>query len=130
MRVGPRMESLEPRLLLDAGPAAEATDRIIDFAGMQWSVLNVDTPAAEGENWYSDSAESVWVDADGLHLKIRSDGGIWYAAELVTVQSTVYGVHRFYVTGRPDLMDANVALDLGLVRRHVARGEFRLHAQW
>jgi hypothetical protein len=52
--------------------------------------------------------ESVWVDGDGLHLRIRNVGGTWYCSEVTSVLPTRHGMHRFYVESRVDLLDRNV----------------------
>jgi len=114
MRTQPYLEMLEPRLLLDAGPPPADVLRTIEFAGMQWQVRSAE-PQVEGDNWYSDAADSVWVDADGLHLTLRRVDGTWYATEVTSMQRTLMGPHQFYIFGRPDLLDANVRLETALV---------------
>ncbi len=116
MRTEPLMEPLESRILLDGGPLVEGLDevRVLDFGGLRWFVRTDDSPASPGDNWYSDSTESVWLDADGLHLKIRYQDGTWYGAEVFTTQPTSTGAHRFYVDGRVDLLDPNITLALTL----------------
>ncbi|NLF32973.1 MAG: LEPR-XLL domain-containing protein [Planctomycetes bacterium] len=114
MRTQPQLEMLEPRLLLDGAPPAAEAPRFVDFAGMQWQVRSA-APQVQGDNWYSDADESVWVDEAGLHLKVRRVEGTWYAAEVVSTQTTMMGVHQFYVVGRPDLLDANVVFETALV---------------
>jgi len=107
-----RLETLEPRLLLGGGPLGDAPARTIEFAGRMWTVKASADPVGPGPNRFSDDPASVWVDADGLHLKIRYDSGTWYTAEVYTTTPTGYGTHRFYVDGRPDLLDKNVVLGL------------------
>ncbi len=110
-----RFETLEPRTLFDASPLGTPADaRLIDFAGVQWVVKDSDEPVGPGPNYFSDATESVWVDGDGLHLKLRQEDGAWYSAEVYTVLPTTYGMHRFYMGGRPDLLDPNVVLGLFL----------------
>ncbi|MFW6153895.1 MAG: LEPR-XLL domain-containing protein [Planctomycetota bacterium] len=114
MRTQPQMEMLEPRLLLDGAAAGADAPRTVDFAGMQWQVRS-DSPDIEGDNWYSDAADSVWVDDAGLHLTLRRVDGTWYASEVVSTQPTMMGPHQVYIVGRPDLLDANVMLETALV---------------
>jgi hypothetical protein len=84
--------------------------RVIHFAGRTWNVKN-GTNKGPGPNNWSDSQDSVWVDTQGcLHLKIRKVGSSWHCAEVWTTETTHYGLHRFYVMGRPDQMDSNVVL--------------------
>jgi len=81
--------------------------RTITFAGCEWIVGS--GYGGPGPNYWSDSEESVWLDNNGwLHLKIRYENGIWYCAGVNTVQPTRYGMHRFYIIGRIDLLDRNV----------------------
>lgn len=61
-----------------------------------------------GPNYWSDSPSSVWVGSGGLHLKIRKLGSTWYCAEVISVEPTTYGMHRFYIDGRVDQLDRNV----------------------
>lgn len=87
-----------------------ANARNISFAGREWIVKSGYT--GPGPNQWSDSADSVWVDASGLHLKLRNVGGQWYCAEVYTVAPTGYGIHRFHVNGRIDQLDQNIVLGL------------------
>lgn len=81
--------------------------RIISFAGRDWYVKS--GAWGPGPNHWSDSTSSVWVDANGnLHLKIRREGSTWYCAEVYTTTPTQYGMHRFYLASRVDLLDKNV----------------------
>jgi len=81
-------------------------NRTITFAGREWQVKS--GTGGPGPNNWSDSQSSVWVDSDGLHLKIRRVGSTWYCAEVRTVATTRHGMHRFYTVGRIDNIDRNV----------------------
>ncbi|KAA3665450.1 MAG: hypothetical protein DWQ04_00560 [Chloroflexi bacterium] len=88
--------------------AHENSPRTIQFAGLEWEVKS-GSGLGPGPNEWSDSEESVWVDSEGqLHLKIRQIEGVWHAAEASTTTCTKYGMHRFYLIGRVDLLDKNV----------------------
>lgn len=76
------------------------------FDGIEWEVKS--GSGGPGPNKWSNSPKSVWVDQDGLHLKIRRINGVWHCAEVRTKAKTLYGMHRFYVIGRIDSMDQNV----------------------
>ncbi len=81
--------------------------RIINFANRQWFVKS--GYGGPGPNYWSDSEQSAWVDANGwLHLKIRYNNGIWYCSEVYTTDFTQYGIHRFYIIARLDSLDKNV----------------------
>lgn len=81
-------------------------NRRITFAGVEWQVKS-GRGAPGGNNW-SDSARCVWVDLEGLHLKIRRIGSIWCGTEIRTVLPTRHGIHRIYTVGRIDNLDRNV----------------------
>ncbi|MBI5667762.1 MAG: glycoside hydrolase family 16 protein [Chloroflexi bacterium] len=97
---------------------ARPVPRFITFAGQRWMVK--DGWYDPGPNRWSDSPQSVWVDASGrLHLKIRkapdgSGGWLWYSAEVCAVNPTVYGTHRFFINA-PGLNE-NVVLGLFLYK--------------
>jgi hypothetical protein len=96
-----------PGLTATTSNTVALTPRIIQFAGRNWEVkVGFGGP---GPNNWSDTDQSVWVDADGrLHLRLREVGGVWYAAEVRTVLPTKYGMHRFYLIGPVDQLDRNV----------------------
>ncbi len=81
--------------------------RMIQFAGQNWNVKS-GCGIGPGPNCWSDDEESVWVDSEGLHLKIREIDGAWHAAEVYTLACTHYGIHRFYIDAPLDQMDKNV----------------------
>jgi hypothetical protein len=82
--------------------------RTITFAGLDWEVRS--ETGGPGPNNWSDSADSVWVDATGqLHLRIRSAGETtWYCSEIRSASTTRHGMHRFYTASRIDNLDKNV----------------------
>ena len=83
----------------------------LSFAGRTWRVKR--GRRGPGGNLWSDSADSVWVDARGrLHLALRRDEGEWACAEVSTELPTTHGIHRFFVTGRLDRLDPNVVFAL------------------
>lgn len=74
----------------------DQVNRTIEFAGLTWGVRY--GWGSPGPNEFSDSASSVWVDAQGrLHLKIRKEAGTWLAAEVFSTSRARYGPHTFYV---------------------------------
>ena len=94
--------------------AARADPRTLTFAGREWTVRSGE--GGPGPNNWSDSPESVWVDGEGLHLKVRKSDGVWHCAEVATVLPTRHGMHRFHLTGRTDLLDRNVVASPFLYR--------------
>ena len=79
----------------------------IQFAGQTWDVRS--GTGNPGNNNWSDSSESVWVDDSGyLHLKIRKSGDRWYCSEIVSQKSFGYGEYIFYVASNVEKYDQNV----------------------
>ncbi len=84
----------------------------LDFAGHEWRVKG---PGyyGPGPSHFSDSEESVWVDAqDRLHMTIRNRGGIWYSTEVVLSEALGYGDYIFTTYGDLDLLDPHDVLGL------------------
>lgn len=91
--------------------------RVIHFAGLDWYVRS--GQGNPDNNLWQDSSQSVWVDdLNRLHLKLRQINGKWYAAEVRSVQPTHYGIHRFYVANRIDLLDKNVVGGIFIYKGH------------
>jgi hypothetical protein len=85
--------------------------RAMKFANCDWMVRTAYDPVSPGYNYFSDSAENVWVDETGaLHLKIARRGGLWYCSEVIADRSLGYGRYAFTVTGPLNLLDPNVVL--------------------
>jgi hypothetical protein len=95
--------------LLTASGAAHA--RTIQFAGLSWTVKS--GYGGPGPNFWSDSTESVWVDAQGrLHLKIRQVEGVWCSAEVLAQQSFGYAQYTAKLSSNPELYDPNAVVGL------------------
>ncbi len=83
----------------------------IQFAGITWNVRN--GSGGPGPNIWSDSADNVWVDSEGLlHLKIRKVGNTWYCSEIIAQQSFGYGEYRFYVASNVENYDPEIVAGL------------------
>jgi hypothetical protein len=81
---------------------------LISFSGYQWGVR--DGEGGPGPNkWRQDN---IWVDNQGLHLKIRNNGGQWSCAEIYTIQPSGFGTYQFQVVGQIDKFDSNVVLGM------------------
>lgn len=89
-------------------------NRTIKWSGYTWNVKNSSTNKwGPGPNYFSGSTENVWVDSAGrLHLKITKRNNKWYCAEVYNPKTLGYGTYRFFVDGRPDLLDPNITLGL------------------
>jgi hypothetical protein len=109
------MRSLILAFLLSCGIAAAQSGygKTIYFSGRAWKVKIASPPTGPGPNYFSDSANNVWVDTSGrLHLKIAKSGPRWICAEVVSQESFGHGVYRFYLDSRVDQLDRNVVLGL------------------
>lgn len=93
-----------PLVALLLNPTADARD--IVFAGRVWHVKS--GYGGPGPNHWSDAPDSVWVDAAGLHLRLREVGGTWYGAEVYSAACTRPGTHRFYLDAALEDLDVNV----------------------
>lgn len=91
---------------------AATAQRFIEFAGFTWFVKS-GGPIGPGPNYWSDSPEDVFVDAQGrLHLKILQKDNVWTCSEIYSTRFTTFGEHRFLVDGYIDRMDKNMVLGL------------------
>ena len=86
----------------------KAPVRMLDFADFTWSVKRRDFPAGPGGNFFSDRAEDVWVDEEGLHMTVTMRDGDWYASEVILNSSLGYGTYIFQTRGRVDVHDPNL----------------------
>ncbi|MBZ0310169.1 MAG: DUF11 domain-containing protein [Anaerolineae bacterium] len=88
--------------------------RVVYFANQSWYVKAGTNMGPANNNW-SDSSESVWVDAQGrLHLKIRKIGDTWWCAEVFTMMTYGYGTYQFFVDSDLNAVDQNIVLGLFL----------------
>lgn len=85
-----------------------APDRIIDFSGYPWRVKQAEkVRVGPGPNYFSDSTANVWIDSEGLHLKLDFRDNKWFCAEVVLNQSLGYGEYTFQLSSRVDALDYN-----------------------
>lgn len=85
----------------------------ISFSGYDWLVKRSHARVGPGPNYFSDSNDNVWVDAnDHLHLAIIKEGEDWYCSEVIADFIGGYGTYIFTVKGRVDLLDENIVLGL------------------
>jgi hypothetical protein len=87
--------------------------RWLSFSGYTWWVKSSAGLAGPGPNYFSDSTNNVWVDAQGqLHLRITNRSNEWQCAEVVSARTFGYGHYRFDLNSPVDLLDPNVVLGL------------------
>lgn len=94
--------SLAFPLLLGSAP------RELTFGGETWQVKSSSVRIAPGPNYWSDSADSVWVDNEGMHLSIKRKSGRWQCTEVSTKQNTGYGTYTFVVDSSFSTYDPQV----------------------
>lgn len=101
--------------LQDETALKAAAASTISFSGYTWTVRTQTGTSGPGPNYWSNSSENVWVDADGhLHLKIRKDvaTGRWLCSEVISTQSFGYGSYVWEIEGAVDKLDRNIVLGL------------------
>ena len=87
--------------------------RTIEFSGYTWAVESSQGKVGPGPNYFSDSTDNVWVDAQGrLHLKLTKEADGWHCAEVVLTRSLGYGTYRFYLDSPVDDFDPNVVFGI------------------
>jgi len=91
-----------------ASTSLERYGSTIEFAGRTWAVKESPMAVGPGSNLFSSSSQNVWVDSQGLHLKITNQGGQWYSAEVVCLDRLGFGTYSFQTQGRIDTLDPNV----------------------
>jgi hypothetical protein len=93
--------------LFGAGISQSAT---LNFSGKTWNVKSGSNLGPGPNNW---SEQNVWVDSAGnLHLRISYSSGKWQCAEVWTEDLLGFGSYEWFVDGRIDQLDKNVALGL------------------
>lgn len=90
-------------------------DRTIQFAGYTWRCKDAASPLGPGPNWFSQSPNNAWVDAEGrLHLRITYDGSHWVCPEITLEEALGHGDYVFVTEGRVDQLDPNIVLGMFL----------------
>src|SRR6266446_10868441 len=102
-------------LFLPALPALAQYPRTFAWNGETWMVKKSTGKVGPGPNYFSDSANNVWVDVNNkLHLKISKSGNQWQCAEVIRMTSSGHGAYRFYIDSSQsthlDTLDKNVVL--------------------
>jgi hypothetical protein len=99
-----------------AGAMVERYDpdvRWISFSGYDWWVKTSPGLVGPGPNYFSDSTNNVWLDAQGrLHLRITDRSNQWQCAEVVTKRTFGYGSYRFELDSPVNNINPSVVLGL------------------
>jgi hypothetical protein len=97
----------------DAGVSRGVRPRTVRFSGYTWQLKSSAGPVGPGPNFFSDSAENVWLDGLGrLHLKLTHANGRWYGGEVINTQRLGLGRYAFDLDSRVDMLDPKVVLGL------------------
>lgn len=87
--------------------------RRLAFSGYDWWVKTSTGRVGPGPNYFSDSTNNVWLDAQGqLHLRITNRSNQWQCAELVSARTFGCGSYRFQLASPADNLNANAVLGL------------------
>jgi hypothetical protein len=88
-------------------------NRVIHFSGYDWRVKQSDHARGPGPNLFSDSKDSVWLDASHqLHLTIGKRGGQWQCSEVVMTNSLGYGTYTFELHAPVRKLDPDAVIGL------------------
>lgn len=91
-----------------ASAAKEQYSKTVRFAGYDWAVKESPQPVGPGANVFSNAPSNVWVDSQGLHLRIDQHDGKWWSSEAFLTKSLGYGTYTFQTKGPVDQLDPNV----------------------
>ena len=94
-------------------PRPESHMKTLQFSGYDWLVKTSDHRVGPGPNYFSDSADNVFTDAQGqLHLRITEREGRWFCAEVISISSFGYGTYRFYLDTKAESVDPQAVLGM------------------
>ena len=98
-----------------AGPKTDAGENRNDitkqFSGYDWTVkTSGERRVGPGPNRFS--ADAVFVDDEGLHLRIFKQNGLYYSGEVISKRSFGYGTYHFTVGSNIDDLDPYVILGM------------------
>ncbi len=80
--------------------------KTIAFSGYEWAIKQSEERFGPGPNYFSDSAENVFVDdKKRLHLKITRRDGKWRCAEILLKKKAGYGTYRLTLDAPTDTLD-------------------------
>lgn len=100
---------------------AKATDKTrsdspiktLQFSGYEWLIKTSDQRVGPGPNYFSDSSDNVYIDAEGqLHLRITQQDGRWFCAEVISSRSFGYGTYRFHLKTTAESLDPQAVLGM------------------
>jgi hypothetical protein len=98
--------SIDPGVIAWTEYPPSRPDLPLMFANYQWTIKVSGDRFDPGPNYWSDSVNNVWVDSEGLHLKIKYQNNKWTCSEVSLLRSLGYGEYTFQVASRVDNLDA------------------------
>lgn len=91
---------------------AERYARTFEFAGYTWAVKEAPLPVGPGANVFSDRVQDVFVDDDGLHLRVDFHDGMWWAVEVILLEHLGHGTYVVQTDSEVDDLDVNLTLGM------------------
>jgi hypothetical protein len=115
--------TVTPDLALGAGriPASltplaidcdERYGRTFMFAGFLWAVKEAPLAVGPGSNVFTDRVEDVFVDANGLHLRVAFHNGRWWSSEVILLSHLGHGTYVVQTDSELDDLDINVTFGM------------------
>lgn len=112
----PPLASGDDRIPASLSPLAidcrERFGRTLVFAGYTWAVKEAPLPVGPGQNAFSDRIEDVFVDQDGLHLRVTFHDGQWWSVEVILLTHLGYGTYVVQTDSALDDLDVNVTFGI------------------
>jgi hypothetical protein len=90
----------------------ERWGRTFSFAGYTWAVKESPSPVGPGGNRFSDRLADVFVDGDGLHLRVDFHDGEWWSVEVLLLEPLGYGTWSVQTDSRLDVLDPDVTFGI------------------
>jgi hypothetical protein len=90
----------------------ERYGRTFMFAGFLWAVKEAPLPVGPGSNVFSDRVEDVFVDGEGLHLRVAYHDGQWWSSEVILLSSLGHGTYVVQTDSELDDLDVNLTFGM------------------
>ena len=81
----------------------------INFSGFNW-ILKEGSKLPPGSNNFS--AQNIFIDEQGLHLKITNSGSHWICSEIYTEDFAKWGEYTFFISTNVEKLDKNIVAGL------------------
>jgi hypothetical protein len=101
----------------DQGEAAASYSfNSLNFSGYSWQAVSTSSAMYPGPNVFSNNSQNVWVDKNGLHLRMTYRNDVWNCAEVVLEKDLGYGFYTFYIDSSFTNLNLNAVVGLFLYR--------------